>query len=228
MYDNSVAWIRQNRVNTINIHIDPPAPNTNEAADIVITGIPAGENSNKYKAVIYARTANGLTGPLPTCGTTYDLIQDPNIPSQAQIHIRDWSTGGHQNLVQEATGFRVGLVPAPFTPADEQCLVNAANIPVSAPTIMEAEIARVPPPSASPSSSSSPSPSNSPSSSATSITIASNSGIPVQPSLVPNDIYTGESNSANTNTLMNTWVIVFTFCLGAITMLFSSSLFNHH
>lgn len=218
MYDNSVAWIRQDRVNTLALNVDPPAPGTNEAIDIVITGIPVGETASKYTAVVYARTNTGLIGPLPTCGTTYDLIQDPNIPSQAQLHVRDWSTG-NVALVNTATGFRIGLVPEPFRPAGEQCLLNAANIPVSAPTIVEAEVLRVPSPSPSPSSSPSGSPSSSPSVSSS----VSESGSPSTSTVPTQDIFKGASSGAKNEKGINLWTLVVSFGLVALAMVFGNN-----
>ncbi len=154
MFTGSAVWIQNPRINTIALAVDPPAPNVDESLDVVITGIPAGVAGGSYKALVYAHTASGLVGPLPTCASVHDVIADPNNPAGAQVHVRNWSTG-HANLVQDADAFTVALIPTPWTPDAGSCLNGAAAIPVAAPVIVDATAARVPPPSATPSPSAS-------------------------------------------------------------------------
>lgn len=178
--------------------------------------------------LLYARGAGGLTGPLgAACGAAakIDLIQDAVNAGTATATIVNWHAA-NAGLLDAATGFVAALIPEPYVPAGDMCMVNA-GMPVGSQTIMTQEVARaeyIPPsatPSPSPSSSASPSPSPSASGSvsASSAPSASASALPASNNGGVNGYASSGADQASIPDFAFGMLIAFVMAVGAIASL---------
>ena len=112
-----------------------------------ISGIPAGEQSGEYNALVYANTAGGLVGPLPDCAFLYGTIPDTGDATQGAFLASGWASGPSTALAASATGFTVVLVPGAYPPSSFACLTAAPAVPLAVPVIATVSVSR---PAASP------------------------------------------------------------------------------